>query len=95
MKIKSDELKYVANLARIKIDDDQLVLFSGQLNKILEYIDKLRQLDTKKIEPMSHVLDISNVYRKDTIKDSFKNQDTLKNAPESKKGFFKVPKVIE
>lgn len=93
-KIKTDQVKYVADLARIRLSEDEVRLFSKQLNKILEYIDKLNQLDTKAVEPMSHTLNITNVSREDKIKKSLDTKDVLANAPSAKNGFFQVPKVI-
>jgi len=95
MRIKAEEIKYVANLARINLSEKETTLFSEQLNNILRYIEKLNQLDTKNVEPMSHALDMSNVFRQDAIKKSLDREDALKNAPSSKDGFFVVPKVIE
>lgn len=94
MKIKTEELRYVANLARISLSEEEITLFSRQLNNILEYMDKLNQLDTKAVEPMSHVLNILNVTREDKIKKSLDRKDALKNAPSTKENFFQVPKVI-
>ena len=94
MKIKTEELKYVADLARINLTEKETELFSKQLNNILEYMDKLNQLDTKAVESMSHVLDIFNVFRKDKVKKSLDRKAVLKNAPAAKNGFFQVPKVI-
>lgn len=94
MKIKTDQLKYVANLARISLSKKETALFSEQLNSILEYMDKLNKLDTKKIEPMSHALNIVNVFREDKIRESLDRKDALRNAPSAKEGFFQVPKVI-
>lgn len=95
MRIKTDQLKYVADLARIKLSEKETMLFSKQLNNILEYMDKLNQLDTSKIESMSHVLDISNVFREDKTKKSIGRKKALENAPSVKNGFFQVPKVIQ
>ena len=94
MKIKTNQLKYVANLARISLSKKETALFSKQLNGILKYMDKLNKLDTKKIEPMSHALNIVNVFREDKIRESLDRKDALRNAPSAKEGFFQVPKVI-
>ncbi len=94
MKIKTKELKYVADLARIKLTEKETGLFSKQLNSILEYIDKLKQLDTKKVEPMSHALEMVNIFREDKVKKSLDREKVLENAPSAKDGFFEVPKVI-
>ena len=94
MKIKTNQLKYVANLARISLSKKETALFSKQLNSILKYMDKLNKLDTKKIKPMSHALNIVNVFREDKIRESLDRKDVLRNAPSAKEGFFQVPKVI-
>ena len=95
MAIKKDTIKYVANLARIGLDRQEEELFARQLNDILAYMQQLNKVDTENIEPMSHAVSISNVLREDTLKDSLLNNDALKNAPQKKEGFFKVPKIIE
>lgn len=94
MMIKTDQIKYVADLARIKLSEKEAEALSKQLNDILKYIDKLNKLDTKTTEPMSHALNILNIFRDDKIKESLNVKDVLKNAPDSKDGFFQVPKVI-
>lgn len=94
MKIKTNQLEYVANLARISLSKKETALFSKQLNSILKYMDKLNKLDTKKIEPLSHALNIVNVFREDKIRESLDRKDALRNAPSAKEGFFQVPKVI-
>ncbi len=94
MKIKTEELKYVADLARLSLTEKETELFSRQLNNILEYVDKLNQLDTKAVESMSHVLDIFNVFREDKAKKSLDRKAVLGNTPAAKDGFFQVPKVI-
>ncbi len=95
MKIKTKELKYVADLARVSLSEEEAVLFSEQLNSILEYMEKLNELDTKNVEPMSHILDMANIFREDKYKESLVRDNVLENAPSSKDGFFVVPKVIE
>jgi len=94
MKIQAQQLEYVADLARIKLDNNETELFSRHLNAILNYIDKLNQLDTTNVEPMSHVLNMGNVLRQDVLRDSLSQTESLKNAPASENGFFKTPKVI-
>lgn len=85
----------VANLARIELNQEELNLFSGQLESVLEFIEKLKKADVSSVQPMSHILDIQNVLRADVPKESLPNALALKNAPESLKGHFRVPKVIE
>lgn len=95
MAISREDVLKVAHLARINLSEEEVNLFSGQLEDILEYIDKLKELDTSNIKPTSHVFDIQNVLRKDTPKQSLSKEDALKNSPLSLRGHFQVPKVIE
>ncbi len=95
MIISKDDVQKVANLARIELNQEELNLFSGQLESVLEFIEKLKKADVSSIQPMSHILDIQNVLRADVPKESLPNSLALKNAPESLKGHFRVPKVIE
>jgi len=95
LKIDRKEVEHVAQLARLQFDDAQLEMFVHQLNTILEYFDKLQEIDTAEIEPTSHAVTMSNVFRDDVI-EGFSDKDLLlTNAPSEEKGCFKVPKVIE
>jgi len=94
MSINKDTVKYVAKLARMKLDDAKIDDFTGQLNKILTYIKKLNQLDTENVEPTSHALAMENVFRKDENIPSLENDIALSNAPEKENNHFKVPKII-
>jgi len=93
--VKKDTIKYVANLSRIKLKPKEEDLFAKQLSSILDYMDKLNKLDTKNAEPMSHAVSMGNVFRKDVVKDSVSPEEALKNAPDKKGHFFKVPRIIE
>lgn len=95
MKISSREVEYVANLARLEITEKEKEKFTAQLNDILLYIDKLNELDTKGVEPMSHAISVTNAFREDKVKDSVGTQQTLANAPDARGDFFRVPKVID
>lgn len=95
MAISENEVLKVARLARIGLNPDELKLFSGQLEAIIEFIDKLKEVDVSSVKPTSHVLDIHNVLRQDIPKSSLPKEAVLNNAPESLKGYFKVPKAIE
>jgi len=89
------DIDYVARLARIDLDASQKKKLSKQLSDILGYIEKLKELNVDKIEPMSHVLPLKNVFRDDKLKDSLLQDKVLKNAPSKKGSSFTVPKVIE
>jgi aspartyl-tRNA(Asn)/glutamyl-tRNA(Gln) amidotransferase subunit C len=93
--ITKQEVEYVAHLARLEIDDAQKDKFTSQLNDILLYIDKLNELDTQGVEPMSHAMAVTNAFREDRIVDSLGTEKSLANAPDARGEFFRVPKVIE
>ena len=95
MKITKDQVEYVANLAKLDISEEEKEIFTKQLDSILSYMDKLNQLDTRDIDPTSHVLPIKNIFRKDEVKPSLPLEEALANAPDRKNGFFRVPRVIE
>ncbi|MBI2447129.1 MAG: Asp-tRNA(Asn)/Glu-tRNA(Gln) amidotransferase subunit GatC [Candidatus Omnitrophica bacterium] len=95
MKITVKDVQYVANLARLELTDEELGNLTKQLDGILTYMNKLNELDTEGIEPLSHVLPLKNVYREDKVTSSLPVEEALKNAPGREGGFFKVPKVIE
>ena len=95
MKLSSQEVEYVANLARLEITDKEKEKFTVQLNDILLYIDKLNELDTQGVEPMSHAIGVTNAFREDIMSDSIGTENSLANAPDARGEFFRVPKVID
>lgn len=95
MAISKEDVRYIANLARIGLTESEVEHFQTQLEGILEYIDQLKKLDVSAIMPTAHVLDIKNVTRPDVVKPSLDPKPVLDNAPAREGQFFKVPKVIE
>lgn len=95
MKISKEEVVHVADLARIEFGQEELERFTGQLGNILQYIDKLNELDTEGVKPTSHVLDISTPEREDRVVKWLSTEEVLRNAPETEDDFFVVPKVID
>ena len=95
MSIDKKTVEDVAHLARIELEAKELEKLSKQLEHILAFIDKLSVLDTGNIAPTSHILPISNVFRKDEPRKSLPIEKTLMNAPDKQGNFFVVPKVIE
>jgi aspartyl-tRNA(Asn)/glutamyl-tRNA(Gln) amidotransferase subunit C len=95
MKISKEDVKKVAELARLEFNEAQTEKFTEQLGNILEYIEKLNELDTDNVEPTSHVLDISTPLREDKVQKLLTIDEVLQNAPESEDDFFVVPQVIE
>ncbi len=94
MSVTVNEVEKIAKLARIVLNEREKEELTGQMNEILAYIDKLNELDTENIEPMSHPLDLKNVFRDDALKESLPQSKALENAPSKTDKFFKVPKVI-
>lgn len=95
MAITRDTINYVANLARIGLTEKELMHFTGQLDRILEYVYQLKELDVTSLAPMSHVFEMKNVYRDDKVKPSLPVSDVIKNAPAKEENLFKVKKIIE
>jgi aspartyl-tRNA(Asn)/glutamyl-tRNA(Gln) amidotransferase subunit C len=93
--ITKEDVAHIAELSRLSFSEKELAQFTGELNNILDYIHKLDELDTTDIPPTSHVLDISNVFREDTIHEHLNREDALKNAPEHEHNHFKVPRAVE
>ena len=93
--MKKIDVKYIANLARIRLDEERIKDFSRQLNDIISYMEKLNNVDTRNTPPTTHPLPLKNVFREDEVKASLPVDKALANAPKRKDSFFKVPKIIE
>jgi aspartyl-tRNA(Asn)/glutamyl-tRNA(Gln) amidotransferase subunit C len=88
------DVEYVANLARLSFSQEEKERLTTQLNSILEYMDQLNALDTSSVEPLSHVIELKNVFREDVQTDGVSREAALQNSPAHSDKFFKVPKVI-
>ncbi len=95
MKISNKDVKEVADLARLEIEEEQLDKFTNQFENILKFISKLDELNTDDVEPTSHVLDMPTPLREDKVEEWLSQDEALKNAPQREDEFFGVPKVIE
>ena len=95
MKITKDEVLYVADLARLDLDEASIDKFAGQIGNILDYVDKLNEIDTEGIRPTSHAISLTNAFRADEPKKHLERDQALANAPEREDGYFVVPKIIE
>ena len=93
--ITEKDVQYVAGLARIHLKEDEATRLTKDLEKILDYINKLNTLDVKDVQPTSHVLPLKNVHREDKVRPSLTQEEALKISVEQYEGAFKVPKVIE
>jgi aspartyl-tRNA(Asn)/glutamyl-tRNA(Gln) amidotransferase subunit C len=92
--ITLEQVRHVAKLARLELPEEKLVKLAGQLESILGYVDKIKEVDTSGVEPMAHALPLHNVLREDEIQPSLPLEKVLMNAPETDGPFFRVPKII-
>jgi len=94
MSISLEEVEYLAGLVKLKLSENGKRKFQKELDKIINYIDQLKKVNTKNIPPTSHVIPMENVLREDKVLPSLSQDEALANAPEKENGYFKVPKVI-
>ncbi len=95
MAISEEQTAYVANLARLDLAEEDIRRFAVRLDAVLEYMEKLNELDTGDTEPLVHLSDRENVFRSDQPAESLSRREALENAPEKAEGCFKVPSIIE
>jgi aspartyl-tRNA(Asn)/glutamyl-tRNA(Gln) amidotransferase subunit C len=95
MKISKAEVEHVARLARLELSEGEKELFTGQMDAILAYVEKLNGLDTSGVVPTAHAVPMENAFREDEALPSIGVEMALANAPARAEGFFRVPKVIE
>ena len=94
MAVTIKDVEHIAKLAKLEFTDAEKEKFTHQMNQILEYVEQMNKLDTSRVEPLSHVIELSNVFRADEVKQGVSTEEALKNAPSKTEEFFKVPKVI-
>ena len=88
------DVEHVASLAKLSFSDEEKLKLTAQLNEILAYMEQLNQVDTNNVEPLSHVIELNNVFREDELKPTLTREEALRNAPAKTEEFFRVPKVI-
>lgn len=93
--ISDETIEYVGILAKLELSDDEKEKAKEDMGKMLDYIDKLNELDTSDVEPMSHVFPVNNVFREDVVTNGDDRENILKNAPEEREGAFVVPKTFD
>lgn len=93
--ISHDDVRYVARLARLRLEPEELERYSSQLSSILEHIDKMAELDLDDVEPTSHVIELENVFREDEERPSVTQEEALSNGPDVEAGAFRVPPILE
>jgi aspartyl-tRNA(Asn)/glutamyl-tRNA(Gln) amidotransferase subunit C len=94
MAVTIKDVEHVAALAKLSFTEDQKEKLTAQLNNILRYMEQLNTLDTTDVEPLAHVIALSNVFRDDVRREGLAREEALKNAPASTEKYFRVPKVI-
>ena len=94
-KIDPDKVRHIAHLARLKLSDEEIARFGAQLGGILEYVEKLNEVDVTKVEPTAHPLDVCNVLADDVPVTPIGVEKALDNAPSPAPPYFKVPKVLD
>lgn len=94
-RISPDQVKHVANLARLAITEEETEKFTNQLDAIISFAKQLNEINTDGVEPTSHVLDMKNVMREDIPQEGLPQSEVLKNAPEHQDGQVKVPSIME
>ncbi len=92
--ISDETIEYVGILAKLELSDEEKEQAKKDMGSMLDYIDKLNELDTEGVEPMSHVFPVHNVFRDDEVTNGDAREDMLANAPEKKEGTYMVPKTF-
>ncbi len=94
-KISDETIEYVGILAKLELSDTEKEQAKSDIERMLDYIDKLNELDTSDVEPLSHVFPVNNVFREDVVTNGDERARLLENAPAAKDGAFQVPKTVE
>ncbi len=93
-KISDETIEYVGILAKLELSDQEKEQARRDMGRMLDYIDKLGELDTTDVEPMSHVFPVQNVFREDEVTNGEMREQLLANAPQEKDGMFMVPRTF-
>jgi len=93
-RISKKEVEHIAWLARIELSEEEKDLFSKQFDDILRFFEKIDEVDTERVPPTYHVLDLVNVYREDEVSPSLPIEETLKSAPKRERRFLKAPRIV-
>ncbi len=93
--ISDETMEYVGILGKLELTQEERQAAKKDMERMLDYIDKLNELDTSGVEPMSHVFSVNNVFREDIVEDRDGGEDTLANAPERRERAFVVPKTVD
>lgn len=95
MSVTIKDVGHIAKLAKLKFSDEEIEKLQSELNQVLQYIDKLNELNLDEVEPLENINPTENIFREDAVKPGITKEEALKNAPSKTDNFFKVPKVID
>lgn len=95
MSVSKEEVRHIADLAKLKLNDEEVTKYTKDLSNIVDYANELANIDISGIKPTNHILNVSNVFREDMVQKSYVRDKILKNAPTKAGGCISVPKVIE
>lgn len=93
--ISDETIEYVGILAKLELSEEEKEQAKKDMGSMLDYIDKLNELDTEGVEPMSHVFTVNNVFREDVVTNGDDREQMLANAPQKKEGTYMVPKTFD
>ncbi len=94
MPIKIEDVERVATLSRLEFSFEEKQKLAKELEQIVAYVERLNELDTKAVEPISHIIDLKNILREDKVRNWLEQEQALANAPQKKQCYFSVPKVF-
>jgi aspartyl-tRNA(Asn)/glutamyl-tRNA(Gln) amidotransferase subunit C len=95
MSVTNDDVRYVADLARLQFSNEETEKLAGEMSKILDFMETLEEVDTHNVEPLEHVIELEYRFRDDKSKEALSHDKALKNAPDADTDYFRVPRVIE
>lgn len=95
MALSREDIESVAYLSRLELSEEEKDKLTGHINRLLDNFQKLQEIDTTDVEPTSHVIPVSNVFRKDEVSPSLPVEDVLANGPQVTEDCFVVPRVVE
>ena len=95
MSLTPEEVRHIARLARVGLTDDEVARFQSQLSEILDYFERLNEVDSENVPPTAHTLDMRNVMREDEPRESLDKEEVLANSPQREDDFFRVRVVLE
>jgi aspartyl-tRNA(Asn)/glutamyl-tRNA(Gln) amidotransferase subunit C len=93
--IQKDEVRHMAKLARLKLDDAEVDLYTDQMGRILDFFEELKELDTAGVPMTAHPIPVQNAFREDVVRPSLPVEKALANAPQPEGDYFRVPKILE